>query len=100
MFKADVLCEKNARHGSWGSGQSENDDWCRLLAGIAGVLLRSKASWGKEKIRPIRRIQTPKKKKEPSSTHESKFTNELESRSEADVQSTGCCACTCSACLV
>ena len=31
---------------------SEIDDRCRLLSGIVGVLVRSKASWGKEKNRP------------------------------------------------
>ena len=51
MFKADMLCEKNARHCSWGSGQSEIDDRCRLPAGITGVLARLKASWGREKNR-------------------------------------------------
>ena len=79
FFKAGVLCEKNARHGSRGAVVSEIEDRCRLLSGIVGVLIRSKAKCGKEKIGPIRRIQTPKKKKKPSSAHESKFTNESES---------------------
>ena len=33
---------------------SEIDDRCRLLSGIVGVLARSKSSWGREKIDPIR----------------------------------------------
>ena len=74
---------------------SEIDDRCRLLLGIVGVLVRSKASWGSEKIGPIRRIQTPKKKKKPSSTHEFKFTNEAESRTKATVRSTDCCVHAC-----
>ena len=89
MFKAYVLCEKNARHGA-GAVVSETDDRFRLLSGIVGVLIRSKASWGREKTGPIQRIQTPKKKEKLSSTHESKFTIESESRTEADVQSTDC----------
>ena len=64
---------------------------------------------GRGKIGLIRRIQAPKKKKKPSSTHESKCTNESNSRTEADVRSTNCCvhACmhyaqlrSCSACFV
>ena len=50
---------------------------------------------GKGKIGLIRRIQAPKKKKKPSSTHESKFTNESKSRTEADVRSTNCCVHAC-----
>ena len=69
---------------------SEIDVGCRLLSGIVGVLNRPKASWGTEKIGPIRRIQTPKKKKRPSSTHESKFTNESESQTETNVRWTNC----------
>ena len=50
---------------------------------------------GKGKIGLMWRIQAPKKKKKPSSTHESKLTNESKSRTdhEADVRSTNCCAC-------
>ena len=36
MFEADVLCEKNAPHGSWGAVVSEIDNRYRLL---------SEASW-------------------------------------------------------
>ena len=43
-----------------GAVVSEIGDRCRLLSGIVGVLVRSKASWGRQKISPIRRIQTPK----------------------------------------
>ena len=50
---------------------------------------------GKGKIGPIRRIQTPKKRKKPSSTHESKFTNESQSRTQADDRSTNCCVHAC-----
>ena len=78
---------------------SEIDDRCRLLSGIVAVLVRSKASWGREKIGPIRRIQTPKKRKKPSSTHEPKITNESESRTEADVRSTDCCVHACMHCI-
>ena len=46
---------------------SEIDDRFQL-SGIVAILVRSKASWEREKIGPIRRIQTPKKKKKPSST--------------------------------
>ena len=74
---------------------SEIDDRCRLLSSIVGVLVRSIASWGREKRGPIRRIQTPKKRKRPSSTHESKFTNESQSRTEADDRSTNCCVHAC-----
>ena len=74
---------------------SEIDDRCRLLSSIVGLLVRSKASWGGEKIGPIRRIQTPKKKKKPSSMHESKFTNELESQTEADAPSIDKLLCAC-----
>ena len=74
-----------------GAVVSDIDDWCRLLPGIVGILVRSKASWGREKIGPIRRIQTPKKKKKPSSRYEAKFTNESERKTEADVRSTNCC---------
>ena len=74
---------------------SEIDDRCRLLPGIKGEVVKSKASRGREKRGPIRRIQTPKKKKKPSSMHESKFTNESESRTEADVPSTNCCVHAC-----
>ena len=42
---------------------SEIDDRCRLLSSIVGVLVSSIASWGRGKIGPIRRIQTPKKRK-------------------------------------
>ena len=68
------------------------DDRCRLLPDIVGVLVRSKASWGGEKIGQIQRIKTPKKKKKRSSTHESKFTNGSECRTEdgVDVWSTYC----------
>ena len=72
---------------------SEIDDRCRVLSSIVGVLVSSIASWGREKLGPIRRIQTPKKRKKQSSTHESKFTNESQSRTEADDRSTNCCAC-------
>ena len=45
------------------------------------------------KIGRKRRIPTAKKRKtKPSSKRESKFTNESESRTEADVQTTDCCA--------
>ena len=74
---------------------SEIDDRCRLLSSIVGVLVRSIASSGREKIGPIRRIQTTKKRKKPSSTHESKFTNESQSRTEADDRSTNCCVHAC-----
>ena len=74
---------------------SEIDDRCPLLSGIVGVLVKSKASWGREKISPIRRIQTPKKKKNPTSMHEFMFTIESESRTETDVRSTNCCTCVC-----
>ena len=78
-----------------GAVVSEIDDRCRLLSSIVGVLVSSIASWGREKIGPIRRIQTPKKRKKPSSTHESKFTNESQSRTEADDRSTKCCVHAC-----
>ena len=74
---------------------SEIDDWCQLLSGIAGVLVRSKASWGRDKIGPLRRIQISKKNKKVSGTHKSKFTNESESRTEADVRATNCCVHAC-----
>ena len=74
---------------------SEIDDRCRLLSSIVGVLVSSIASWGREKLGPIRRIQTPKKRKKQSSTHESKFTNESQSRTEADDRSTNCCVHAC-----
>ena len=89
-----------------GSGEWDRRSVSATVRGIVGVFVRSKASWGREKIGPIRRIQTPKKKKKPSSTHEYKFTNESESRTEAEVRSTNCCvhACmqtrSCSACFV
>ena len=75
-----------------GAVVSEIGARCRLLSGIVGVYVsvRSIASWGREKIAPIRRIQTPKKRKKPSSTHQSKFTNESQSRTEADDRSTNC----------
>ena len=38
--QADVLCEKNARHGSR-AVVSEIDDRCWLLSGIVGVPVRS-----------------------------------------------------------
>ena len=78
-----------------GAVVSEIDDRCRLLSSIVGVLVSSIASWGREKIGPIRRIQTPKKGKKPSSTHESKFKNESQSRTEADDRSTNCCVHAC-----
>ena len=74
---------------------SEIDDRCLLLSSIVGVLVSSIASWGREKIGPIRRIQTPKKRKKPSSMHESKSTNESQSRTEADDRSTNCCVHAC-----
>ena len=76
---------------------SEIDDRCRLLSSIGGVLVSSIASWGREKIGPIRRIETPKKREKPCSTHESKFTNESQSRTEADDRSTNknCCVHAC-----
>ena len=55
---------------------SEIDDQGQLLSSIVGVLVRSKASWGREKVGPIRSIQTPKKKKKPSSKNKSKLMNE------------------------
>ena len=73
----------------------EIDDRCRLLSSILGVLVRSIASWVKGKIRPLRRIQTPKKRKKPYSTHKPKFTNESQSRTEADDRSINCCVHAC-----
>ena len=58
-----------------GAVVNEIDDRCRLLSSIVGVLVRSIV----RKIGTIGRIQTPKKRKKPSSTHESKFTNESQS---------------------
>ena len=94
MFKADVLCERMLDMVP-GAVVSEIDDRCRLLSGIVGISLRSIASWGREKIAPLQRIQTPKKRKKPSSTHESKFANESQSRTEADDRSTNCCVHAC-----
>ena len=83
MFKADMLCEKNARHVSRAVG-CEIDDRCRRCPPC--VLVRSKASWGREKIGPTRRIQTIKKNKKRFWTHKPKWTTESESRTEADVR--------------
>ena len=74
---------------------SEIDDRCRLLSSIVGVLVRSIASWEREKVDPIRLVQSPNKKKKPFSTHESNFTNESQSRTEADGRSTNCCVHAC-----
>ena len=84
-------------NGLWfpGAVVGEIDDRCRLLSSIVGVLVSSIASLGREKLGPIRRIQTPKKRKKQSSTHESKFMNESQSRTEADDRSTNCCVHAC-----
>ena len=50
---------------------------------------------GREKIGPIRRVQTPKKRKKPSSTPKSKFTNDSQSRTEAGDRSMNCCVHAC-----
>ena len=78
-----------------GAVMSDINDRCRLLSSIVGVLVSSIANWGREKLGPIRRINTPKKRKKQSSTHESKFTNESQSRTEADDRSTSCCVHAC-----
>ena len=62
-----------------GSGEYDRRSVLATVRGIVGVFVRSKASWD-GKNWPITTIQTPKKKKKPSSTHNYKFTNESESR--------------------
>ena len=72
----------------------------------SSAYLAVESELGKGKIGSLLSIETPKKNKKPSSTHETKFTNESESRTKADVRSTDCCvhACmhmlSCSACSV
>ena len=78
-------------------GGSGERDWRSVSAAIKyrRRTCQVDCELGKGKIGPIRRIQTPKKRKKPSSTHESKFTNESQSRIEADDQSTNCCVHAC-----
>ena len=105
MFKVDVLCEKN-RDMVPGAVVSEIDDRCRLLSRIVGVLVRLKASLGTEKIGPMRRIQTPRKKKtRPKHTKpNSRTSRRAELRPMFDRLTAACMhACTtrsCTACFV
>ena len=71
---------------------SEIDDRCRLLSSIIGVLVRSIACWGREKIGPIRRIQTPKKRKKPYSATNpnSQTSHRAELRPTTDQRSVVC----------
>ena len=50
---------------------------------------------GKGKNRPNTTYPNSKEEKKQSLTHESKFTNESESRTEANVRSTNCCVHAC-----
>ena len=68
VLKADVCFAK--RMPDMAPGGSGIDDQCLLLSSIVHVLSKSIANWEREKIGPVLRIQTPKKKNKPSSTPE------------------------------
>ena len=72
MFKAGVLCIRNARHGS--CMRREIDDRCQLLWGHRRRICEVENELGKGKIGSIQQVQTQKNKKKSHPQHTSKIT--------------------------